>query len=736
MEDGQIQLTGTVETIIYQNAENGYTVLTLVNAGSENTVVGSLPMVCVGEEISVVGHYTDHKTYGPQFVAESYEKKLPVTAGAILKYLSGGAVKGIGRVTATRIVELFGDDTLTVIDERPQELTRIRGISPAKAESISESFKSQFGIRALIIFLQQYEINLQLATKVWKKWGFSAVDTIKANPYLLSEEISGISFDKAVEVASKMGFIDEKNCKISAALQYILTENSLSGHTFVPKSNLVSICANLVDREEDAVIQILNDKVVEGKLINAQIGKVDAIFLANYYMQESRCAAKIVSMVRSILPDPVPEIVVDKIEKSLEISFNEKQRNAILQASKGGIMVLTGGPGTGKTTVVSGIIKLYELQKKNFALIAPTGRAAKRISELSGHEAKTVHRLLEMQFSSDGVPVFGRNATNPLDFDAVICDESSMMDITLMDNLLQALPSKTSLIMVGDNDQLPPVGPGNPFGNIIQTGIIPTVSLDEIFRQAADSYIVTNAHRILKNEKPIFNSKDSDFFFINASTGQNCLDTVVDLCVRRLPNTYGWDPNTDIQVITPSKLGALGTVGLNKALRNAVNPQKADEDTFQSGFRRFSAGDKVMQVKNNYDILYETDKGEIGNGIYNGDIGIVKSIDKRAEMMYIQYDDRHASYPLDQADDLDFAYAITAHKSQGSEFECVVLVLYDTPKTLLYRNLLYTAITRAKKLLVIVGNADRIDDMLCNTSKNSRFSGLKYLIIDLYGGIK
>lgn len=736
MEDGQIQLTGTVETIIYQNEENGYTVLSLVSPGSETTVVGSLPMVCVGEEISVSGHYADHKTYGPQFVAESYEKKLPVTSAAILKYLSGGAVKGIGRVTATRIVELFGDDTLTVIDERPQELTRIRGISPAKAESISESFKSQFGIRALIIFLQQYEINLQLATRVWKKWGFAAVDKIKSNPYLLSEEISGISFDKAVEVADNMGFIDAHNYKIAAALLYILVQNSLSGHTFVPKSNLVSICADLVDREIDDVTQTLNEKIAQGKLINAQIGKVDAVFLAGYYMQESRCAAKIVSMVRSILPEPVPEIVVDKIEKSLSISFNAKQRRAILQASQGGIMVLTGGPGTGKTTVVSGIIKLYEMQKKNFALIAPTGRAAKRISELSGYEAKTVHRLLEMQFSTDGVPVFGKSSSNPLDYDAIICDESSMMDITLMDNLLQALPSKTSLVLVGDNDQLPPVGPGNPFGNIIQTGIIPTVALDEIFRQAADSYIVTNAHRILKNEQLIFNSKNSDFYFINTTTGQNCLDTVVDLCIRRLPNTYGWNPNTDIQVITPSKLGALGTAGLNKALRNAINPQKNDDDSFQSSFRKFCAGDKVMQVKNNYDIVYESDRGEVGNGVYNGDIGIVKSIDKRAEMMYIQYDDRRASYPLSQADDLDFAYAITAHKSQGSEFECVVLVLYDTPKTLLYRNLLYTAITRAKKLLVIVGNAERIEDMLSNTAKGSRFSGLKYLIIDANGDIQ
>ncbi len=725
-----LQLEGVVETIIYQNDENGYTVLSLSHEGGETTVVGSLPLVSVGEEITVMGHWTEHKTYGPQFVAESYEKRLPVTSNAILRYLSSGAVKGIGKVTAARIVELFGDDSLSVIEDEPWKLTRIKGISPSKAELMSASFKSQFGIRNIILFLQQYEISTTSAMRIWKRWGFDAVDRIKANPYILYENIPGIGFAKADAIACSLGMDEKSSARIEAAVNYVLTENSYNGHTFLPKQQLISVCATAINVDEDEVENILSEMTAATKIVNRMIGKVDAVFLSRYFNQESRCAAKLMQMTHCISDRPIGDRSIDSIERRLNIEFNEMQRQAIVQASLGGIMVLTGGPGTGKTTVVSGIIRLYEMQGKNFALVAPTGRAAKRISELSGYEAKTVHRLLEMQYSDDGVCVFGRDMKNPLDFDAVICDESSMIDITLMDSLLQALPARCSLILVGDNDQLPPVGPGNPFGNIIQSGKVPVVALTEIFRQAANSRIVTNAHGILKGEPLILNDKSGDFFFINTESGSKCLDTVVDLCTRRLPSTYGWNIGTDIQVITPSKLGSLGTANLNKRLKSAVNP---DTDTAKSatvGGRVFSVGDKVMQVKNNYDIVYENDDGTSGVGVFNGDIGIVKAIDKKAEVLYIYYDDRLASYPFALADDLELAYAITAHKSQGSEFECVVLVLYDTPAALLYRNLLYTAITRAKKMLVIVGDYGKVENMLSNISKRSRFSGLKYLLLE------
>lgn len=725
----QICLEGTVQAVIYSNEENGYTVLSVLVEGNEITAVGALPLVGVGESITIKGNWTSHKVYGPQFAVESYEKKLPVTSDAILKYLESGSVKGIGPVTASRIVGLFGEDSLNIIEEHPEELVRIRGISPKKAQDISLSFKSQFGIRAILIFLQQYEITPVIAMRIWKRWGFGAVEVIKENPYVLCEEISGIGFEKADSVAMSMGFEETDPARIRSAINFVLTENSYSGHTFLPEAQLCNIAASLIGCEISDVRLQLENCIEMGKMVRCEIGKVTAIYLRRYYEQEVRCAKKLFSMLKIASNEKVSKTTIDNIEKKLNISFNEKQKEAVMQAAKGGVMVLTGGPGTGKTTVVSAIIELFLLKKKNFALVAPTGRAAKRISELSGYDAKTVHRLLEMQYNSENVAVFGRNESNLLDFDAVICDESSMIDISLMDSFLRALPPKCSVIFVGDNDQLPPVGPGNPFGNIIASGYVPVVRLDEIFRQAANSLIVTNAHGILKGEQLKLTGENRDFFYINVQSGVDCVDTVTDLCIRRLPNRYGWNVFSDIQVISPSKLGMAGTVSLNKKLKNAVN-HGAERPTGKP----FAVNDKVMQIKNNYDITYETSDGEVGVGVYNGDIGIIESIDSENELLYIRFDDRLAHYPFDNMDELDFAYAITAHKSQGSEFECVILVLYDTPNALLYRNLLYTAITRAKKMLILVGDMSKVETMLQNVKKSNRFSGLKYLIIDVAEG--
>ncbi len=722
-------LEGIVSSVIYQNEENGYTVLSVTVEGNEVTAVGALPLVGVGESIVLRGKWTNHKVYGPQLAVDSYEKKLPVTTDAITKYLASGAVKGIGPVTAGRIVGLFGEEALTVIEVRPEELVKIKGISPKKAQEISLAFKSQFGIRAILLFLQQYEISPVIAMRIWKRWGFGAVDAIKENPYLLCEEISGIGFEKADSVALSMGFEQSNPARIRSAIHYVLTENSYSGHTFLPRTQLVNISASLIGCELSDVELQLENSVKAGKMVVCNIGTVTAVYLRRYYEQEVRCAKKLFSMLHLANNIKITEATIDSIEKKLRITFNEKQRQAVSQASQGGVMVLTGGPGTGKTTVVCAIIELFLMRNKNFALVAPTGRAAKRISELSGYEAKTVHRLLEMQYNSDGVAVFGRNENNLLDYDAVICDESSMIDISLMDSFLRALPPKCSVIFVGDNDQLPPVGPGNPFGNIIACGYVPVVRLEEIFRQAANSLIVTNAHGILKGEPLHLSGENRDLFFMNVPGGTECVDLVTDLCVRRLPNRYGWNINSDIQVISPSKLGIAGTVSLNKKLKHAVNP--GSDRNFG---KPFAKGDKVMQVKNNYDITYELPNGEAGVGVYNGDIGIIEGIDRESELLYIRFDDRLAHYPFENMDELDFAYAITAHKSQGSEFECVVLVLYDTPNALLYRNLLYTSITRAKKMLIIVGNMSKIDTMLQNSKKGNRFSGLKYLIIDTAEG--
>lgn len=727
MEQEKISLEGVVDSIVYKNDETGYVIFVADVDGDPVTMVGTLPFLFEGESIIVCGEWTVHKTYGKQFQVEEFEKDLPVTTDAILKYLSSGVIPSVGAVTAGRIVDCFGERSLEIIADDPSQLTRIKGISPAKARAASQAFLNQFGIRSILVFLQQYGIAPFYAVKIWKRWGMQSVDRLQENPYLLVEEIDGIGFEKADAIAMHMGFDEYSPFRLGAAVKYVLSQNALNGHTFLPRPQLAETTARLLRCEADDVEEVLVGMIDRGQLVSLPVGNKDAVYLAEYYHAEMRCAQRLRSMALAADAKPPKDAVIRQIEESLGITFERRQADA-LRAAAVGTMVLTGGPGTGKTTAVGGIIELYEKMGLNFALVAPTGRAAKRITELTGYEAKTIHRLLETQYSKEGLLLFNRNENNLLDCDAVICDESSMVDLMLFDALLRALPPSCRLILVGDADQLPSVGAGNVFADIIASGVVPTVKLEVIFRQAANSLIITNAHRIMQGEPLLLQGAKKDVFFMPCKSAGECADTVVDLCCKRLPQRYGWNMDADIQVLTPSKLGMCGTINLNRRLKKVmdeVSPGLPEKTYFDSSFR---VGDKVMQIKNNYDIPYRTAAGEQGQGVFNGDIGKIQSISFENEEIDILYDDRIATHSFDGLDELDHAYAVTVHKCQGNEFRCVILVVMDTPTALLYRNLLYTAVTRAKEMLILVGDGAKFMRMIENRTKVKRFSGLRHIL--------
>lgn len=728
----QEQMQGTVASVIYKNQENGYAIIEIRTADDAITAVGTMPYITTGERITALGQWVEHPNYGRQFQVESYEKELPTTIDAIRAYLAAGAVKGVGEKTADKFIELFGERTLEVIENAPEQLARVRGISEAKANKISQAFREQFGIRRVILFLQRYGVSVSVAFAVWKCWGCAAEDVIRCNPYILCEMIDGVSFSDADAIATRMEFDKSSPFRISSAMKYILNRNAYSaGHTFIPREALVQMTAQLIGMDESVIERRLDELIADEVLYNRTIGNKDAVYLERYYKAEQYCAwriARLQSNVRRFTEYRADHLV--QVEKKLKLHFNEEQMTAIDMAARCGVMILTGGPGTGKTTALSGIIALYQMLGVKYALAAPTGRAAKRISELTGDEAKTIHRMLEMQYSGDSLPHFAKNEDTPLGYDAVICDEASMIDADLMQALLRALPDGCRLVLVGDADQLPPVGPGNMLGDMIASQLVDTVALSHVFRQAADSQIICNAHGILRGEPLQFVGEDRDAFLIRETRALVGAELIVDLAVRRLVKTYGYNPLTDIQVISLSKLGMCGTMSLNEQLRAAINPPsptKAEKPWGKNGFR---VGDKVMQIRNNYDITYRMANGELGVGIFNGDIGIIRSIDHYAECMEIQFDDKTANYPFTCLEQLDFAYAMTVHKSQGSEFKCVVLAVVDAPRNLLYRNLLYTAMTRAKERLVIVGDPSRIEAMIENKTKTKRFSGLRYLLED------
>ncbi len=725
-EKEMLQLCGTVEEIIYRNGTNGYTVMTVLSDGVTTTAVGMMSDVSIGDELKLIGNWKTHTNYGEQFAFEYYEQFMPSSSGSILKYLSSGAIKGIGRATARRLVDAFGEKTLEIIQNEPERLVEIKGISTEKARMLSAEVRKAFGMREVMLYLEKFHISTQEAVRIWKAFGAEAIHLIEQDPYILCENNVNVSFDRADAIAATLNKPADDQCRIRAGLIYIITYNSGNGHTCLPKEKLLSVTSTFLKLDEDKVREVLENLLLEGGLIPDRIGEKDFVFLPALYRSESYAAER-VAMMLQFPPDRITgvELALDTFEKEQHIQYATLQRRAIIEAMSGGLLILTGGPGTGKTTTLNAIIALYKQSGIKVSLAAPTGRAAQRMSEVTGCEAKTIHRLLEVEWNQNDRPVFKRNERNLLDCDALILDELSMVDVSLLEGVMRALPLGCRLVMVGDSDQLPSVGAGNVLGDLIASGKIPVVQLTEIFRQSMKSLIVTNAHRIVHGQMPEVTRTDSDFFFMTCPEREKIAATIVDLCSRRLPASYGYSAFSDIQVLCPGRKGELGVTDMNKRLQQVLNPQTNPRQELQLPVYTLRVGDKVMQTKNNYDLFWTKNDGTEGGGVYNGDIGVVEEINKAAKTACIRYDDRWVIYDSESLLDLELAYATTVHKSQGNEFTAVVMPMYYGPPQLYYRNLLYTAVTRAKKLLILVGNLSTLKAMVDNNKKTMRYSGLK-----------
>ncbi|MBQ0110784.1 MAG: ATP-dependent RecD-like DNA helicase [Oscillospiraceae bacterium] len=719
-------LKGVVEYITYQNRLNGYTVATVITDDGPVTVVGTLLSVAVGDTLELTGEMTEHSTYGTQFKVSDCKRVAPQGKAAILNYLSSGAIKGVGPATARLMVERFGEDTLEIIANSPLRLAEIRGISSEKAVKIGDEYAKQFSVRDIMFRFSKYGLSPQDAMTVYRALGDNAVEIFEKNPYVLCDEEIGFSFVKADQIAGLIQGARESDHRIGSGIIYILKHNLQNGHTCLPQDKLFAAAADLLETDGETLLKITDTLVASLRLRGKEIDGRRFLFLPDYYTAEEYCAANISAR----LAVPQSSIVAAKqeiefVEKRLGIKYEELQQRAIEQVLTSGFLVLTGGPGTGKTTTLNAIINILNDKKLNVCLCAPTGRAAKRMSEVTGFAAKTIHRLLEVEWDKNDRPYFSKNERNKLDAQVLVVDEVSMVDIKLFEALLRATPINCKILLVGDADQLPSVGAGNLLQDIINFGKVPYITLKKIFRQAGQSLIVRNAHAILKGEEPQNGQSGSDFFMLTEHTAKDTADLVCDLVFSRLPGAYGFDRMKDIQILCPSRKGEMGCNNLNRILQDLLNPPAKTKKQMVYMGVTYREGDKVMQIKNNYDICYTADSGEEGSGVFNGDSGILEKIDHKNGMFFVRYDDRVATYYFENIKELELSYAVTVHKSQGSEYECVIIPLYDTPMPLLYRNLLYTAVTRAKKLLIVAGKTRQLYTMIQNDKKTLRYTALK-----------
>ena len=724
-----VTVDGTVHSLIFQNAENGYTVLRLLTCeGEVVTVVGCIPCVAPGEHMTVGGVWEHHPQHGEQLKALELERTLPVDEEEIVSYLSSGICKGVGPATAQRIVDRFGPQTLEILEQSPERLRAIKGITAKKAQEIAESFRRHMGLRRLMAFLAQYELPPVLAMQLREQYGDVAMEMLRANPYLLSADSCGVEFALTDEIAMSMGFPADCDERLQAAVTFELSHNENNGHVFLPRSKLLFATAQLLGCDEALPEAALDALIEKGAVVEETVANVQGCYLKRLWEAEVTACARL-NVLLSVDADTSrqAERVVSEIERAEGITYASQQRKAVALAAQRGVLIITGGPGTGKTTTVRGIVELFDRMGLDIVLAAPTGRAAKRMSELTGgREAQTIHRLLGMTWNEATHQVtYVKNEQEPLEADAVILDEMSMVDLQLFSALLRALRPGTRLVLVGDADQLPSVGAGNVFSDLIRSGRVETVFLRQIFRQAEQSAIIRNAHSVNQGEPPEMSSNQGDYFFLCRREGERAVSTVVELCKKRLPEGMHI-PADHIQVLTPTRRGPTGTIHLNRLLQEALNPLTPGKHQILWGERIFREGDRIMQNRNDYDVLWERSDGTMGVGMFNGDVGRITQIDPGGEWLSLDFDGREALYSTEMLSEIDLAYAQTVHKAQGSEYRCVVLCAMPSAQSLMVRGVLYTALTRAKELLVVVGDDAVLRAMSANDRQQRRYSGLRW----------
>ena len=728
-------LSCTVRSVIFSNEENGYTVLSVTDTdGEEQKMTGTFPYAWPGESITAYGHWTVHGTYGRQFEAESSERSTPEDERSLFSYLASGAVKGIGPVMAGQIVEKFGSRALQVLEEEPHRLAEIRGISLTRAEKITKEYRRQAGLKKLVLFLSASGITPEYAVRLYRFFGENALELLKENPYLLTADGIGAPFGVADRLAEELGIADTDPNRVRAGVQFVLQHNEHNGHCFIPHAKLSVAAAEQLNLDGADISVVMEEMEEQGDLVREQIAGQDACYLPEMYRAETETAARIAAMVQKLeKPALDVERLIDDCEREQRLHFAEQQKQILRYAMQNRILAVTGGPGTGKTTSLRAVLKLFERMGLRTMLAAPTGRAAKRMAEITGTEAATIHRMLGAKLSDDGMElIFTKNRNDPLRCDALIVDECSMVDIRLMHALLEALPPAARLILVGDAAQLPAVGPGDVFSAILRSEVVPAVMLTEIFRQQESSRIVRNAHLIHRGEHPNLSENTGDFFRLQRMQAGTIAETVVELCSRRLPQKMNIPPE-EIQVLSPTRKGECGTAELNRLLQQALNPAAPEKKERAVGNAVFRVGDRLIQTRNDYDVLWECEDGSSGLGIFNGDIGILREIDTDEQSLTVDFDGRIAKYDFDSLSDLEHAWALTVHKAQGCEYRAVILALSDSSRRLLTRTVLYTAVTRARELLIMVGNENVAFRMIDNVAPNRRYNALRVRIREACG---